>query len=101
MAVFKFDALTPGERHLFGWKAVLEVRGIKYRLIPRNVENIPEVLPEFQARYLVDDDDLAMDTSIVRRAADEAIGTETNVLRKMYKIRNYVIELLINTSKSD
>ncbi len=94
VAVFKFDALTPGERHLFGWKAVLEVRGIKYRLIPRNVENIPEVLPEFQARYLVDDDDLAMDTSIVRRAADEAIGTETNVLRKMYKIRNYVYDKL-------
>ncbi len=94
VAVFKFDALTPGERHLFGWKAVLEVRGIKYRLIPRNVENIPEVLPEFQARYLVDDDDLAMDTSIVRRAADEAIGTETNVLRKMYKIRNYVYDEL-------
>ena len=94
VAVFKFDALTPGERHLFGWKAVLEVRGIKYRLNPRNVENIPEVLPEFQARYLVDDDDLAMDTSIVRRAADEAIGTETNVLRKMYKIRNYVYDEL-------
>lgn len=94
VAVFKFDALTPGERHLFGWKAVLEVRGIKYRLIPRNVENIPQLSPEFQSRYLVDDDDLAMDTSIVRRAADQAIGTETNVLRKMYKIRNYVYDEL-------
>ncbi|WP_414564578.1 MULTISPECIES: transglutaminase domain-containing protein [unclassified Anabaena] len=94
VAVFKFDALTPGERHIFGWKALLEVRGIKYRITPRDVEHIPELSPEFQERYLVDDDDLAMDTTIVRRAAHEAIGSETNVLRKMYNIRNYVYDEL-------
>lgn len=94
VAVFKFDALTPGERHIFGWKAVLEVRGIKYRLTPADVEDIPEPSPEFQDRYLVDDDDLAMDTNIVRRAAREAVGSETNLLRKMYSIRNYVYDEL-------
>ncbi|NMF65179.1 transglutaminase domain-containing protein [Brasilonema octagenarum] len=94
VAVFKFDALTPGERHIFGWKAVLEVRGIKYRITPTDVENIPELSVELKSRYLVDDDDLAMDTSIVRRAAREAIGTETNLLRKMYSIRNYVYDEL-------
>jgi transglutaminase-like putative cysteine protease len=35
-----------------------------------------------------------MDTAIVRRAAEEAIGTETNLLRKMYSIRNYVYDQL-------
>lgn len=94
VAVFKFDALTPGERHIFGWKAVLEVRGIKYRLTPADVENISEPSPEFQDRYLVDDDDLAMDTTIVRRAAREAVGTESNLLRKMYSIRNYAYDEL-------
>jgi transglutaminase-like putative cysteine protease len=94
VAVFRFDALTPGERHLFGWKALLEVRGIKYRITPTDVEDIPEVSVELKSRYLVDDDDLAMDTSIVRRAAREAIGTETNLLRKMYSIRNYVYDEL-------
>jgi transglutaminase-like putative cysteine protease len=94
VAVFKFDALTPGERHMFGWKAVVEVRGIKYRLTPADVEDIPELPPEYQSRYLVDDDELAMDTTIVRRAAEEAIGTETNLLRKMYSIRNYVYDQL-------
>lgn len=94
VAVFKFDALTPGERHIFGWKALLAVRGIKYRITPKDVENIPELSPEFQERYLVDDDDLAMETSIVRRAAEEAVGSETNVLRKMYSIRNYVYDEL-------
>jgi transglutaminase-like putative cysteine protease len=94
VAVFKFDSLQPGERHLFGWKALIEVRGIKYRLTPTDLDNIPELSPEFQARYLVDDDELAMDTAIVRRAAHEAIGTETNLLRKMFKIRNYVYDQL-------
>ncbi len=94
VAVFKFDALTPGERHMFGWKAVLEVRGIKYRLTPTDVEDIPELSPEYQTRYLVDNDELAMDTTIVRRSAQEAIGTETNLLRKMYSIRNYVYDQL-------
>lgn len=94
VAVFKFEALTPGERHIFGWKALLEVRGIKYRITPSDVENVEEPSPELQARYLVDNDDLAMDTSIVRRAAREAIGTETNLLRKMYSIRNYVYDEL-------
>ncbi len=94
VALFKFDTLTPGERHMFGWKAVVEVRGIKYRLTPADVEEIPELSPEYQTRYLVDDDELAMDTTIVRRAAEEAIGTETNLLRKMYSIRNYVYDQL-------
>lgn len=94
VAVFKFDTLKPGERHVFGWKALIEVRGIKYRLTPKDVENIPELSKEFQTRYLVDDDELAMDTVIVRRAAREAIGTETNLLRKMFKIRNYVYDQL-------
>ncbi len=94
VAVFKFDTLKSSEQYLFGWKALIEVRGIKYRLTPKDIENIPELSPEFQARYLVDDDQLAMDTAIVHRAAREAIGSETNLLRKMFKIRNYVYDQL-------
>ena len=94
VAVFKFDTLKPGERHLFGWKALLEVWSIKYRLTPRDVENIPELPPDFEERYLVDNDDLAMDTEIIRQAAREAIGRETNLLRKIYNIRNYVYDKL-------
>ncbi len=93
VAVFKFDFKST-ELHLFGWKAVLEVRGIKYRLTPKDVETNPQLSAEFQTRYLVDDDELAMDTNIVTRSAREAIGTETNLLRQMYSIRNYVYDKL-------
>lgn len=94
VAVFKFDTLKPNEQHLFGWKALVEVRGIKYRLTPKDLENISDLSAEFQTRYLVDNDELAMDTDVVQRAAQEAIGTETNLLRKMFKIRNYVYDQL-------
>ncbi|MEO0934665.1 MAG: transglutaminase domain-containing protein, partial [Cyanobacteria bacterium J06641_2] len=94
VAVFKFDTLAPGERHLLGWKAVLEVRSIKYRITPKDVENAQTLSTEFINRYLIDDDDLAMDSNIVREAAIEAVGNETNLLRKMYSIRNYVYDKL-------
>ena len=94
VAVFKFENLTPGEQHIFGWKALVEIRAMKYRVTPKDVENIPSLSSELQSRYLVDDDDLAMDTPIVQNAAQEAIGTESNILRKMYNIRNYVYDKL-------
>jgi transglutaminase-like putative cysteine protease len=94
VAVFKFDRLQSSERHLFGWKALLEVRGIKYLFTPDDVDHIPALSPEFQAQYLVDDDELSMDTPVIQAAAREAIGTETNLLRKILKIRNYVYDRL-------
>ncbi|KAM3094789.1 transglutaminase domain-containing protein [Phormidesmis sp. 146-12] len=94
VAVFKFDSLKSDERHIFGWKALLEVRGIKYQLSPEDVYKAPDLPPEYQAQYLIDDDELAMDTPIIQAAAKEAIGTETNLLRKILKIRNYVYDRL-------
>ncbi|TAF54905.1 MAG: transglutaminase [Oscillatoriales cyanobacterium] len=94
VAVFKFDRLLKGERRIFGWKALLEVRSIKYQLSPRDVEKNPPLSPEFAAKYLVDNDNLAMDTEIVRSAAAASIGTETNILRKLLSIRNFVYDQL-------
>lgn len=92
VAVFRFDRLEAQEGFVFGWKALMEVRGIKYQLKFRDTEGIPALSSEFQQRYLVDDDDLAMETPLIRGAAREAIGTETNILRKVLKIRNYVYD---------
>jgi transglutaminase-like putative cysteine protease len=94
VARFQFPELKPNEARLFGWRAQLELRGIKYHLTPTMVEQCPPLSPEFQAKYLVDDDQLAMDQPIVQAAAREAVGTETNLLRKVLKIRNYVYDRL-------
>lgn len=93
VAVFKFDQLKPHQGGLLGWKAILDMYSIKYDLSPADIDDKP-LPPEFQQRYLVDDDELAMDSPTIQQAAREAIGTETNVLRKMLKIRNYVYDRL-------
>jgi transglutaminase-like putative cysteine protease len=94
IAVFELGDLKPGEAGMFGWKAVLELRGIKYNVTPEQVEKVDPLSSELQALYLVDDDGLSMDSPFVRNCAREAAGTETNILRKMLKIRNYVYDRL-------
>ncbi|HEY9767972.1 MAG TPA: transglutaminase family protein [Coleofasciculaceae cyanobacterium] len=94
IAVFEFDNFNSEQRHLFGWKAVLEVWSIKYQLKPDHCQNIPQLTAEFKQKYLTDNDNLAMDTEIIRQAAKIAIGSETNLLRQVYSIRNYVYDKL-------
>jgi transglutaminase-like putative cysteine protease len=94
VAVFKFDRIEPHQGGLLGWKAIVEMYGLKYSLSPADIDENLTLPVELQELYLVDDDDLAMDTNIIRRAAKESVGTETNVLRKMLKIRNYVYDRL-------
>ena len=94
IAVFKFDRFHAEQRHVFGWKAILEVWSIKYQLKPYHCEEIPQLSPEYQQKYLLDNDNLSMDTEIIRQAAKTAVGSETNLLRQVYSIRNYVYDKL-------
>ncbi len=94
VALFKFPEFNTDERYVFGWRAVLEVWSIKYQLKPRDCEALPPLPPEYENKYLVDDDNLAMSTDVILRAAEDARGSETNLLRKMYNIRNYVYDHL-------
>ncbi len=94
VAVFKFDDIKPHQAGLIGWKATVEMYSLKYFLTPAAVEKAPALSDDFQVKYLIDDDELAMDSEIIRQAAATAAGSETNVLRKMLKIRNYVYDQL-------
>ena len=94
IAVFKFDNFDSRQRYIFGWKAILEVWSIKYQLNPTDCEDMPQLTEEYKEKYLTDNDNLAMDTEIIRQAAVTAIGSETNLLRQVYSIRNYVYDKL-------
>ena len=94
VALFKFPEFNSNERYVFGWRAVLEVWSIKHQITPKDCESLPPLTPEFETKYLIDDDDLSMNTEIILRASEEARGSETNPLRKMYSIRNYVYDRL-------
>ena len=93
-AVFKFDQLNLRERHIFGWKALLKVHAIKYHLAPTDVDEHLELPDDIKDKYLKDDNDLAMHTSIVKRAAHQATQGVTNLLDRVLKIREYVYEQL-------
>lgn len=94
VAAFKLGNLKPEEARMFGWKATLELHGIKYELKDSEVEFVPDLSPEMQKLYLIDDDGLSMDNPIIQSAAREAVGNETNILRKMLLIRDYVYDKL-------
>jgi transglutaminase-like putative cysteine protease len=63
-------------------------------LTPLDVEKLPEMPPEYRERYLLDNDNLTMDQDIVQRSARYAVGSETNLLRQVLSIRDYVYERL-------
>jgi transglutaminase-like putative cysteine protease len=98
-AVFDFERLKRWERHIFGWKALVKVQAIKYHLTPADVDNDLDVPDYIRDHYIEDEDDLAMDTSIVKKAAREATRGATNLLDKVLKIRNYVYEQLTYSMK--
>ena len=94
IAIFKFDNFNSEQRYVFGWKAILEVWSIKYQFQPFHCEDLPQLNEEYKNKYLTDNDNLAMDTEVIRLAAETAVGTETNLLRQVYSIRNYVYDKL-------
>ena len=94
IALFKLGNLRADEAQMFGWKATLELRGIKYEINYNEVEQVPPLSAAMQAEYLVDDDGLGMDMPAVKAAAREAVGSEQNILKKMLLIREYVYDKL-------
>ena len=94
VALFKFPQFNSDQRFAFGWRAILEVWGIKYQITPQDCEALPPLPQEYEGKYLIDDDDLAMNSDIILQAAEKARSSETNLLRKMYSIRNYVYDRL-------
>lgn len=93
VAVFEFD-LAEDEVQLFGWKALVELRGIRYDITPEQLDPTVPIPDDIQALYLQDDDDLAMDTRRVQEAARDAVGTLSNPLSKMLAIREFVYDKL-------
>jgi len=92
LAVFEFEHLEAGEAQFFGWRALIEVYGIRYHI---ETSQVDQIMPtETLTQYLVDDDKLAMDTRRVREAARRAVGKMTNPLEKMLAIRAYVYDHL-------
>jgi transglutaminase-like putative cysteine protease len=94
VAVFRVPRVQPGTRLLIGWRATLEVFGIKHQLVPADLEGAPGLDESMARRYLVDDEDLDLDSPEVGEATAAALGGETNVLLAARRIRAHVYDLL-------
>jgi hypothetical protein len=98
MAVFSIPKLKlKKERRVFGWKALIEVHGIKYFLQEEEVRPISEEELQRYAKYLENEPNLDMDRPFVIEAAKEAVKhlkeeQKNNILAKAKAIRDYIYE---------
>jgi transglutaminase-like putative cysteine protease len=94
VAEFRIDRVEAGTRLVLGWQAIVEVVGIKHQLTAVDMAAAPALDPRRAAAYLVDDEDLDLDTPEVGAATAAAIGDERNPLLQARRIRTHVYDLL-------
>ncbi len=94
VAVFTIPHVDRGTRLILGWQATLEVFGIKHLLTAQDLADAPALSPEMAARYLVDDEDLDLDSPEIAEATAVALGDETNLLERARRLRSYVYDRL-------
>jgi hypothetical protein len=94
VAVFTIPHVDAGTRLILGWRATLEVFGVKHLLTAADLADAPSLSPEMAARYLIDDEDLDLDSPEIAEATAVALGDETNVLEQARRLRSYVYDRL-------
>lgn len=94
VAEFRIDRVTQGTRLVLGWQAILEVVGIKHQLTGEDLAAAPALDRRRAEVYLVDDEDLDLDSPEVGAATAAAIGDEQNPLLQARRIRTHVYDLL-------
>jgi transglutaminase-like putative cysteine protease len=94
VAVFTIPRVDAGTRLVLGWRATLEVFGVKHLLTAADVADAPALSPEMAARYLIDDEDLDLDSPEIAAATAIALGDETNILEQARRLRSYVYDRL-------
>jgi transglutaminase-like putative cysteine protease len=94
VAVFRLPRVGADSRLVLGWRATLEVLGIKHQVRAGDLADAPPLDAERARRYLVDDEDLDLDSPEVGAAMAVAIGEEANPLLQARRIRTHVYDLL-------
>ncbi|HEX6888533.1 MAG TPA: transglutaminase family protein [Candidatus Nanopelagicales bacterium] len=94
VAVFRLPRVDRGTRLLLGWRATLEVFGIKHQLRPEDLDGAPDLDAARVAAYLVDDGDLDLGAPEVEAATSAAVGALTSPLLRARAIRAHVYDRL-------
>jgi Transglutaminase-like superfamily len=100
IAVFSIPRIRLAtDRRVFGWKATVQVFGIRYLLPAGQTAEISETELAELKQYLQNEDQLDLDSRYVQRAAKDAIrplkeSERKDVLKKAAAIRDYIYDRL-------
>jgi transglutaminase-like putative cysteine protease len=93
VAVFRIPRIDRGTRLVLGWRATLELFGIKHQVRPGDLAGWSLDRNRAEA-YLVDDEDLDLDSPEVAAATAAAVGDEVDPLLQARRIRTHVYDRL-------
>jgi len=91
--IFKhsFRDVQPGQTVNVSWVALVELSEINYDVSPSNVGTFSDIPAEVLELYTKDDAMYDIYNPIVLNAANEAVGSETNLYYMVQRIHDYVI----------
>ncbi len=97
VAVFRIPRIDIGSRMVLGWRATLEVFGIKHLVSAADLADAPELPAPLAGAYLVDDEDLDLDSPQVAAAAAaglSGLGDRPTALAAARALRSHAYDRL-------
>jgi transglutaminase-like putative cysteine protease len=86
--------LAPGDRAVVGWRASVEVHAVRHHVDATKLLPLSQVPEEIRRLYLRDASMYDLRSSVVTSALQEAVGRETDLLRRVEAIHDYVTRRL-------
>jgi len=86
-----FRDIQPGQTVNASWVALVELSEINYDVSPSNVGTLSDIPTEILELYTKDDTMYDIHNPIVQNAANEAVGSETNLYQMALRIHDYII----------
>ncbi len=97
VAVFRIQQVDAGSRLVLGWRATLEVFGLKHLVTDGDLTDAPALTEQFAADYLIDDEDLDLDSPEVGAATAAGLaglGDRPPTLAAARALRSHVYDRL-------
>ncbi len=91
-AHFVFNEVKPGREVSAKMTVYVTVKRVRFFINPRSVGGLDEVPREIKQSYLADGPKLQINDPFIKKAANEAVGGETNPYWMAQKINRYIQE---------
>lgn len=89
------EMIPVNETRLYRWTVPTTLYNIRYFLHPDSVGSLEDIPQSISSMYTIDGDNYRINYSVIKTAALEAVGNETNLYWKVRNIHDYVINHLV------